>query len=187
MMIGILHELRTCHELIYTISPAVPGFLRGLSGRVLTQDRGIAAMRFSKNMYSSPRIRDPRQIERDLRRGKGHLTIYVLTLSRQNTGKPVLEIMHCANLQQSWYREHPPLVVGIAEGRQDAFELVRAITQEAFDRTGQWDAAAYLQSVPGHRERMSAKKKSVKKRKEKATINAKEKSSGGGIFRWRFF
>lgn len=106
------------------------------------------AMFFYKNLYVSSRIKDPNRIKKDLVRGKGHLLLYVLTLSpgSPEKGRPVLEIMHCANLQQPYYRSHPPFIVGLASGKEDAIEMVRSITQEAFDRSGQWDAAAWLLS-----------------------------------------
>lgn len=106
-------------------------------------------MEFYKKLYVSPRIRDGRRIRNDLERGKGHLKIYVLVLTRNPEGKPQLEFMHCANLQSGYYRIHPPFIVGIAEGRTDAIEMIRSLTEEAYDRTGQWDAASYLASVSG--------------------------------------
>lgn len=111
-------------------------------------------MYFYKNMYISPRVRDPGRVKKDLARGKGHLLIYVLTLSGvpsagEEAGRPVLEIMHCANLQQPWYRMNPPLIVGLAEGKEDAVELVETITKESFHMTGRWNAAEYLLSRIG--------------------------------------
>ena len=105
-------------------------------------------MFFYKNLYVSPRIKNPKRIKRDLVRGKGHFMLYILTLSRAvgKTRRPVLEIMHCANLQQPYYRANPPFIVGMAWGKEDAFELVRSITQEAFHLSGQWDAAVWLLS-----------------------------------------
>ena len=110
------------------------GFLRG-------KRKG---MEFYQKLYISPRIRNPRQVRQDLVRGKGHLTVYVLVLAEGPDGRPQLEIMHCANLQTNYYRSHPPLIVGIANGRQDAIEMVESLTREAYDMTGRWDAAAYL-------------------------------------------
>lgn len=112
-------------------------------------------MLFYDHLYVSPRIRRPRQIKKDLIHGKGHLSIYVLLLARGPEGGPQLEIMHCANLQTQYYKVHQPFIVGIAEGKADAVGLVEAITNEAFNMTGQWNAAEYLASrtgfVPGDR------------------------------------
>lgn len=106
-------------------------------------------MVFYDNLYVSPRIRKPRQIKKDLLRGKGHLSIYVLLLAKGPEGRPQLEIMHCANLHQPYYRERPPFIVGIAEGRADAIGMVEHITNEAFRMTGDWNAAAYLAGQAG--------------------------------------
>lgn len=106
-------------------------------------------MEFYEKLYVSPRIRDPRQVRRDLVRGKGHLSIYVLVLAKGPSGGPQLEIMHCANLQSTWYRMHPPFIVGLAEGRRDAIGMVESLTRESFHMTGQWDAAAYLAEASG--------------------------------------
>lgn len=108
-------------------------------------------MEFYKNLYVSPHVRNSRQIKKDLQRGKGHLGIYVLILARTPDGRPQLEIMHCANLQTSYYRVHPPLIIGLAAGRTDAIEMVEDLTKEAFYQTGKWDPAAFLASRPGIR------------------------------------
>jgi hypothetical protein len=106
-------------------------------------------MVFYDKLYISPLIRNPRKIRRDLQRGKGHLSIYVLLLAHGPGGGPQLEIMHCANLQTQYYRTHQAFIVGIAEGRADAIEMVEAITNESFNMTGQWNAAEYLASRTG--------------------------------------
>ena len=106
-------------------------------------------MVFYDNLYVSPRIRKPRQIKKDLLRGKGHLSIYVLLLAKGPEGRPQLEIMHCANLQTQYYRVHEPFIVGIAEGKADAVDMVDALTTESFNMTGQWNAAEYLASRAG--------------------------------------
>ena len=107
------------------------------------------SMEFYKNLYISPRVRNPKQVRRDLVRGKGHLRIYVLVLAKNGEGKPQLEIMHCANLKQDYYRRRPPFIIGIAQGRADAIEMVEEITNEAFRMTGDWSAAAYLSKKSG--------------------------------------
>ncbi len=106
-------------------------------------------MNFYKQLYISPRICNPRQVKRDLVRGKGHFLTYLLVLAPGPEGRPQLEIMHCANLQQRFYRERPPFIIGIAEGREDAFSMVEHISAEAYRETGSWNAAAYLASKTG--------------------------------------
>ena len=106
-------------------------------------------MEFYKKMYISPKIRDPRRTRQDLQRGKGHLTVYLLVLTEGPEGRPQLEIMHCANFLQPYYKDHSVYVVGMASGKADAIQMVNMITQEAFDRTGQWEAALYLAERTG--------------------------------------
>ncbi len=106
-------------------------------------------MIFYDNLYVSPRIRKPRQIKKDLMRGKGHLSIYVLLLAQGPEGRPQLEIMHSANLQTQYYKVHEPFIVGIAAGKADAVDMVDEITAESFRMTGQWNAAQYLASKTG--------------------------------------
>lgn len=57
--------------------------------------------------------------------------------------------MHCANFLQPYYKDHSVYVVGMASGKADAIQMVNMITQEAFDRTGQWEAALYLAERTG--------------------------------------
>lgn len=113
-------------------------------------------MEFYQNMYISTGIRNPRRIKKDLLRGKGHLTIWLLVLARGPEGRAQLEILHCVNFLQPYYKDHPVYVVGMASGKADAIEMVNRITQEAFDRTGQWEAALYLSDRTGWAPRSDA-------------------------------
>ena len=106
-------------------------------------------MDFYKKLYISSRVRNPRKARKDLISGKGHFQTYVLVLARGPEGRPQLEIMHCANLQTQYYRVHEPFIVGIAEGKADAVDMVDALTTESFNMTGQWNAAEYLASRAG--------------------------------------
>ena len=54
------------------------------------------------------------------------------------------ELMHSAFLKQPWYRNHPPMILGIASGKTEALELLRQIVQEAVDATGSPDVRSYL-------------------------------------------
>lgn len=103
-------------------------------------------MYFYKNLYVGPSIRDPEEVRKNLRIGRGQFTIYVIALSpsKPGIGANQLEILHCVNLQQPYYKEYPPYIVGIASGRIEAIELVRDMVQEAYDHTGSGDVRAYL-------------------------------------------
>ena len=96
-------------------------------------------MRFAKNLYLSPNIRHPKAMKWRLQHGAGNLSAYVVMLSGER-----IEFMHCAFLHESYYRQLNPLIVGIAEGRWEAIELIRQMVQDAYDSTGTGDAGKYL-------------------------------------------
>ena len=95
-------------------------------------------MYFYKNLYVGPSIDDPEKVKRKLIYGAGQFTIYVIALSPSvpGPGSNQLEILHCVNLQQPYYKKYPPYIIGIAEGRTEAVELVRDLVQESYEHTG---------------------------------------------------
>ena len=103
-------------------------------------------MYFYKNLYVGPSIHDPEKVKRKLISGAGQFTIYVIALSPSvpGPGSNQLEILHCANLQQPYYKKYPPFIIGIAEGKTEAVELVRELVQESYEHTGSGDVRAYL-------------------------------------------
>ena len=103
-------------------------------------------MYFYKNLYVGASIQNPDEVTRKLQRGEGQFTIYVIALSpsKPGLGANQLEILHCVNLQQPYYRSYPPYIIGIASGRIEAFELVKDMVQEAYEHTGSGDVRAYL-------------------------------------------
>ena len=86
-------------------------------------------MYFYKNLYAGPSIRDPEEVKRKLMRGEGQFTIYVIALSPSipGPGSNQLEILHCVNLQQPYYKTYPPYIIGIAAGRTEAVERIRKL------------------------------------------------------------
>ena len=101
-------------------------------------------MRFSKHLYLSPNIRHPSVLKRRIKRGAGNLSAYVLIAPRDPDSGPQFEVMHCAFLQQRYYKETDPVIIGIAEGRWEALLLCRQIIQDVWDSTGTADARAWL-------------------------------------------
>ena len=103
-------------------------------------------MYFYKYLYVGASIQNPDEVTRKLQRGEGQFTIYVIALSpsKPGLGANQLEILHCVNLQQPYYRSYPPYIIGIASGRIEAFELVKDMVQEAYEHTGSGDVRAYL-------------------------------------------
>ena len=103
-------------------------------------------MYFYKNLYVGSSIKDPDEVRRNLLIGKGQFSIYVITLSPSipRPGANQLEILHCALLKTPYYRENPPFIIGIADGKSEAVSVVRDLVQEAYENSGSGDVRAYL-------------------------------------------
>lgn len=62
-----------------------------------------------------------------------------------------MEIYEYEELRQPIYDEleHPAIVIGITDSREDAEELVRLIVDEVYQNTGGFAVGAYLGLDPG--------------------------------------
>ena len=98
-------------------------------------------MKFYKKLYVGNTIKDVRKIKRKLLLNVGQLGIYVIALCK---GSDQLEIYHCAFLQQKYYRKNPPYIVGIANGYDEAVEIVRQIAIEAYECNRNCDLKKYI-------------------------------------------
>ena len=103
-------------------------------------------MYFYNRLYVSPSITDPESVKRDLRREKGHLLLHVLMLSEGSAseGGNQIEFCHSAVLQQPYYRQFPPIILGIARSRMECMHLVQKIVEETYRNTGGYNIRAYL-------------------------------------------
>ncbi len=90
-------------------------------------------MIFHRNLYVGDYILNIAKVKWKLKHHAGQLRIFVITLSE---GSDQLEIYHCAFLQQKYYIEHPPCIVGIAGGYREAVELVRRMAFDVYEKTG---------------------------------------------------
>lgn len=105
-------------------------------------------MYFYKNLLTGPGIptRSIPRIKWKLRHNAGQFTMYVLMLCPGSFTKNgnQLEICHCVNFQQKYYRENPPWILGIAHRKADAYEIVRKLVRESLEQTGEADIIRYL-------------------------------------------
>ncbi len=101
-------------------------------------------MKFYKNLYVGDTISNPDKIKRKLKKHAKLVNVYVIVYAAQEKR---LEIYHSLMLQQYYYRENPPYIVGIAGSQEEANELIRRIAEEAVQRTGKADLVGYLFSV----------------------------------------
>lgn len=109
-------------------------------------------MHFYKDLYVSPNIDHVKALKWRLRHHAGNLALYVILLDEHpqedaDIAGGHLSVMHCAFLHQRWYRQQDPLIVGIAEGRQQAFDLVKEMMDDTLRATGGVDVRSYLLSI----------------------------------------
>lgn len=98
-------------------------------------------MHFYKKLYISPSLqKKKRQIVWRLKMGKVMPFLYVITLSEQND---LMDIYQSTLLKQSYYRKHPPYVIGIADSHGAAVELVQHILMDIYDKTGNYDIRTF--------------------------------------------
>lgn len=97
-------------------------------------------MKFYKYLYIGDTVTDPAKVKRKLKHHAG-VNVYVVTIA---SGNDQLEIYHSAYLKQRYYRYHPPVVVGLASGYEEAVQIILKITQECLDATGSCNLKEYL-------------------------------------------
>lgn len=100
-------------------------------------------IRFFGQPYIGDSIKKPNKVIKKLRRGKKQLKVYLIVLAE---GNGQLEIYHNIFLRQWYYKENPPLIIGIAGDHKEAVELVCRITEEALEKTGKADLKGYLKT-----------------------------------------
>jgi hypothetical protein len=98
-------------------------------------------IKFYPNLYVGPGIKNPNKVKWKLRRNAGQLQVYIIALAQ---GSDQLEIYHCAFLQQKYYKKHPPYIIGIAKGHEEAINIVIDITQAALAKNGYPDLKKFL-------------------------------------------
>ncbi len=59
-----------------------------------------------------------------------------------------LTVYHSLMLSQWYYKENPPgCIVGLANGREEAFDVIEQIAQESLAATGQAQLVTYLSGM----------------------------------------
>ncbi len=103
-------------------------------------------VRFYKTIYWADDVpkRDRNAIRWRLKVGKPSFPVYLITMPE---GSNQLDIMNSLFLNQPYYRNNPPEIVGIAKSQEGAFRLVRDLMQECVDRTGDALILPYLESL----------------------------------------
>ncbi len=98
-------------------------------------------MKFYRNLYVGDTIKKPAKIKRKLKRYAKLPGIYVVAYMQETKR---LEIYHSLMMQQWYYKENPPYIVGIAASREEAVDIIKQIAEESLKETGQADLISYL-------------------------------------------
>ncbi len=104
-------------------------------------------MKFYKNLYIGDTVKKPERLIKKLKCHKCKPGFLVIAYMRDTER---LEICSSLLLAQWYYKENPPCcIVGLANGREEAFALVEKIAEDALAATGEADLVQYLaQSDP---------------------------------------
>lgn len=103
-------------------------------------------MKFYKYLYIGDTVTEPAKVKWKLKHHAG-VQAYVIMIA---SGVDQLEIMHSAYLKQKYYRYHPPIIVGIASGYDEAVQIIVKITQECVEAMGNCNLKEYLKQKARH-------------------------------------
>ena len=101
-------------------------------------------MKFYKKLYVGDTVSNPGKTKRKLKKYAKHTNVYVIAYVEKDRR---LEIYHSLMLQQYYYKENQPYIVGIAGSQEEANEIICNIAEEAVQKTGEADLVKYLFSV----------------------------------------
>lgn len=104
----------------------------------------MKSIKYYKKIYLSEDIdfRDLMQIKKDLIKQPLKANVFLIAMSYNEHDQ--LDIYHSKYLEQRFYRERPPYIVGIAREKKDAVTLVEKMVQECVNLRGDVNLKAYL-------------------------------------------
>lgn len=100
-------------------------------------------MRWYQDLYiSEDLIEQKKKTIAKIKHGKGTPDIYVITTSLNSQN--MLDIYNSFELRQTYYKKKDFLVLGLASGKEEAFQLVEKMIMDALKKTGGADVRACL-------------------------------------------
>lgn len=87
-----------------------------------------------------------KKICRKLRLGIGMTNVYVIVLGG---GKNLFDIYHCAFFKPRFMRKRDCCIVGLADSREQAVELLSDFMADIYKKTGNTDFKAYFSAADG--------------------------------------
>lgn len=99
-------------------------------------------MKFYKNLYIGDTVKKPERLIKKLKRHKCKPGFFVIAYMNDTER---LEICTSILLAQWYYKENPPgCIVGLANGKEEALELIERIAGDALAATGEVSLVEYL-------------------------------------------
>ncbi len=100
-------------------------------------------MRWYEDIYVGYNLlEEKRKTIRQIKNGKMMLNTYVITLPSNDYD--TLEIYPSNVLIQKWYRDSDMVIVGIAEGREEALDMMQLIIMDCYNDTGSVNVKQYI-------------------------------------------
>lgn len=100
-------------------------------------------MRWYNDLYVGYNLLDQkRQVVRKIKNGKPQFNKYVIALPFNNYD--VLDIYPSYVLTQKWYKDSDMVIVGIAEGMEEAMDMMQLIIMDCFNYTGDVKVKKYI-------------------------------------------
>ncbi|MCR5704760.1 MAG: hypothetical protein K6G85_09060 [Eubacterium sp.] len=85
-----------------------------------------------------------REVIRKMKWGKQQFNVFVITLSRNE--HDLLEIYPSNVLTQKYYKDSDLVVVGIAYGKEEAYDMMQLVLTDCMEETGGLDVKQYILS-----------------------------------------
>ena len=105
-------------------------------------------MKFIKNIYLGETAREKyRKIRWKLVHGAGTIDTFVICMPAHS--EDPLEYFNAAWLLQHYYRKNPPIIIGIAQGEDEAVSVVEDIIKDCIIKTSSLDVRSYVISLAG--------------------------------------
>lgn len=100
-------------------------------------------MKYYYELYMDKHIeKQKKKIQKNIENDKWQLNVHLIALSKSKQNH--LEIFHSVLLLQKGIAKDDLFIVGIANGYEEALELVEKITQEVYDKTKGTDIRSYI-------------------------------------------
>lgn len=105
-------------------------------------------MKWCKDVYVTDSVADKKKkILHRLKMGKLQFNVYAIVLPLGNDG--IMEVYPAYVFLQKIYKKQPVYVIGLASGREDAYELIGRIALECYSKNGDFDIRKFIRERQG--------------------------------------